>query len=248
VSRKGPSPYRPGQVALERALSKLGLASRTRARALIVEGRVRVNGVVRRDPLLGVSPERARIEIDGTAATRAEARVFLLHKPRGTVTTASDEKGRPTVLSLLEAEGIHLIAVGRLDLATTGLLLLTNDTRLAAWLTDPAQAIVRTYVVTVRGQVDESSLDRVRAGFEDRGELLRAEEVVLRKASGRESHLTVKLTEGKNREIRRLFSSLGHEVTRLKRIKYGPLELGELAPGEYRELSRDELQKAFPEY
>lgn len=238
--------YRPGHVALERALSKLGLASRTRARELILAGKVSVNGTVRRDPLHGVFPEKARIEIEGERVERAEPRTFLLHKPRGTVTTHSDEKGRPTVFSLLAGERLHLVAVGRLDFATTGVLLLTNDTRLSAWLTDPANGVRRTYLVTVRGLIDDLKLERLRAGITDEGEDLRAEAVVLRKASGRESHLTVTLTEGKNREIRRMFASIGNEVTRLKRISYGGIELGELPPGAYREVDGEELIRAFP--
>jgi 23S rRNA pseudouridine2605 synthase len=128
------------------------------------------------------------------------------------------------------------------------LLLLTNDTRLAAWLTDPASGVRRTYLVTVRGEVTEEKLARLRAGVRDQGEELRPQGVELRKSSGRESHLTVHLAEGKNREIRRLFQALGHEVTRLKRVSYGGLGLGELAPGAWREVSSDELRAAFPGY
>jgi 23S rRNA pseudouridine2605 synthase len=171
----------------------------------------------------------------------------LVHKPRGVVTTRSDEKGRPTVFSLIPEPGLHLIAVGRLDWATSGLLLLTNDTRLSDRLTDPRGGIVRTYLVTVRGKVTEESLERLRQGLTDAGEKLQPEEILLRKASGRESHLTVRLTEGKNREIRRMFSALSHEVTRLKRVAYGALELGTLEPGKSREISRDELERAFPQ-
>jgi 23S rRNA pseudouridine2605 synthase len=139
-----------------------------------------------------------------------------------------------------------LIAVGRLDWATSGLLLLTNDTRLANWLTDPGSAVCRTYLVTVRGKVTEESLERLRKGLLDAGEKLQPEEIILRKASGRESHLTVRLAEGKNREIRRMFSAISHEVTRLKRVAFGALELGELEPEKYRELTRGELERAFP--
>jgi 23S rRNA pseudouridine2605 synthase len=238
--------YKPGHVALERALSKLGLASRTRARAMILEGKVSVNGVVKRDPLFAVVPEKARIEIAGERVERADRRTFLLHKTKGTVTTHSDEKGRPTVFGLVAELGLHLIAVGRLDAATTGLLLLTNDTRLAAWLTDPRNGLKRTYLVTVRGLIDDARLALLRAGITDAGETLHAEAVVLRKASGRESHLTVTLTEGKNREIRRMFAAVGNEVTRLKRVAYGGIDLGDLAPGKWRELSSGELTQAFP--
>ncbi|MDR3606626.1 MAG: pseudouridine synthase [Oligoflexia bacterium] len=231
---------------LERALSKLGIASRTQAREWILAGRVSVNGVVRRDPAYGVSPERAVLEIDGRRVARAEWRTFILHKPRGVVTTRSDEKGRPTVFSLIKEPGLHLIAVGRLDWATSGLLILTNDTRLSDWLTDPEHEVGRTYLVTVRGEMLESELERLRQGIRDDGDLLRVDEAVLRKSSRRESHLTVRLHEGKNREIRRIFLALGHEVSRLKRVAYGGLELGELEPGEYREITREEMERLFP--
>jgi 23S rRNA pseudouridine2605 synthase len=237
---------KPGHVALERALSKLGIASRTMSRQWIADGKVKVNGVLRKDPLFPVVPERARIEVDGKRVGKAAHRTFLLHKPRGVVTTRSDEKGRPTVFSLITEPGLHLIAVGRLDWASSGLLLLTNDTRLSDRLTDPRSAISRTYLVTVRGRVTEQRLERLRGGLLNAGETLQPEAIILRKASGKESHLTVRLAEGKNREIRRMFSALSHEVTRLKRVAYGGLELGTLEPGKFRELSRSELEHAFP--
>jgi 23S rRNA pseudouridine2605 synthase len=232
---------KPGHVPLERALSKLGIASRTVARRWILEGKVRVNGVIRKDPLFAVFPERAKIEIEGEQVSKATPRTFILYKPRGVVTTRSDEKGRPTVFSLIQEKDLHLIAVGRLDLATTGLLILTNDTKLSAYLTEPSSGIKRTYLVTVRGKMTEEEAQKLRQGLILDGEKLSPEDILLRKSSGRESHLTVHLTEGKNREIRRLFSAIGHEVTKLKRVAYGPLELGELKPGEYRELSNAEL-------
>ena len=237
---------KPGYVPLERALSKLGIASRMVSRQWILDGKVKVNGALRQDPLFAVIPERARIEIEGKPVAKAAHRTFLLHKPRGVVTTRTDEKGRATVFSLIPEPGLHLIAVGRLDWATSGLLLLTNDTRLADWLTDPRSAVSRTYLVTVRGKVTEQSLERLRRGLLDAGEKLQPGKIILRKASGKESHLTVELTEGKNREIRRMFSALSREVTRLKRVTYGALELGELESGKYRELSRAELERAFP--
>ena len=237
---------RPGYVPLERALSKLGIASRTQARKWILEGLVRVNGTVRKDPEFSVFPERAKFEIDGVSATKAEHRSFLLNKPRGVITTRSDEKGRPTVFSLIKEQLAHLVAVGRLDWATSGLLILTNNTRLSAWLTEPSSGVERIYLVSVRGELSEETLVRLRKGIKHEGELLKADDVILRKASGKESHLTVHLSEGKNREIRRMFAAVGHEVIRLKRVGYGKLELGELQPGEYRELSVDELKNAFP--
>lgn len=238
--------FKPGHVSLERGLSKLGIASRTVARGWILEGKVRVNGVLRRDPDFAIVPERAKIEIDGESAKKAQWQTYLLHKPRGYVTTHSDEKGRKTVFSLMPAEAGYLIAVGRLDLATTGLLILTNDTQLAAWLTDPSSGVRRTYLVTVRGEVTDERLGKMRQGVVDEGEQLSPQSVILRKSSRKESHLVVTLTEGKNREIRRLFISFGHQVTRLKRVAYGGLELGDLEPGKTRELSMEEVQRCFP--
>lgn len=242
---------KPGHVPLERALSKLGLASRTQARQLILAGEVRVNGAVVEDPLAPVWPERVRIEIGGAQVEQAAPFTLALHKPRGAVTTRSDERGRRSVYDVL-AEAPpprpppHLVPVGRLDLATSGLLLMTNDTRFAAWVTDPRNGVPRRYAVTVRGEVSDETARALIQGVEDGGERLAARSAAVRKRSRRESHLLVELDEGRNREVRRLFEAAGHEVTRLKRISFGGLELGQLAPGQWREVSREELQEAFP--
>ncbi|HEX6902811.1 MAG TPA: pseudouridine synthase [Thermoanaerobaculia bacterium] len=231
---------------MERALSKLGLASRSEARELIRAGRVRVDGAVAVDPLREVVPERVRVEIDGRPASRAEPLTILLHKPRGVVTTRSDPEGRPTVYSCLEGLETHVIPVGRLDAATTGLLLLTNDTRFADWLTDPRNEVPRVYVVTVRGELSDGTARRLEEGVEESGERLGARAVQVRKRSGRETHLIVELTEGRNREIRRMLAAVGHEVTRLKRVSFGGLELGDLEPGRWRVVPPEELARAFP--
>jgi 23S rRNA pseudouridine2605 synthase len=235
----------PGRVPLQRALSKLGFASRTEAQRIIAAGEVEVDGCVCRDPQRWVRPESASIRHRGRAVVRAPFRAILLHKPRGVVTTRSDERGRPTVYDLLPEELRALHPVGRLDQASTGLLILTNDTRLSAWLTDPANAVQRVYVVTVRGLVEPAAAERMMAGLADDGEFLKADRVVVRKASRRESHLVVTLAEGRNREIRRLCRACGHEVTRLKRVQFGGLALAELEPGLFRELSPEDLARAF---
>ena len=147
---------------------------------------------------------------------------------------------------MLGEAGRGLVAVGRLDLASTGLLLLTSDTRLANWITDPVNAVPRLYVVTVRGKVDETALGRLTEGIGAGRARLRARSVALRKVSARESHLTLELDEGKNREVRRLLAAIGHEVTRLTRVQVGGLTLGALGPGEWREASADEIRAAFP--
>jgi 23S rRNA pseudouridine2605 synthase len=225
--------YPRGYVALERAMSKLGLASRTEAQRLIRDGQVTVNGRAIEDPLAAVHPERDAIAVAGRARAERPWRTIAFHKPRGTVTTRRDPEGRRTVFDVLGDAADGLVAVGRLDLATSGLLLLTSDTRLAEYLTNPENAIVRRYVVTVRGGVD----DIQRAALERGLDGLSASRVVIRKRSRRETHLIVELTEGRNREIRRLFAAIGREVTSLLRVAYGPIELGTLQPGQWREVS-----------
>lgn len=229
--------YKRGQVALERALSKLGAASRTEARRLVRDGRVTVNGRAVQDPLAGVSPERDDIRVNGSPAARKAWRTIAFHKPRGTVTTRRDPEGRRTVFDVLGREAEGLIAIGRLDLATSGLLLLTNDTQLAERLLNPSNGVRRSYAVTVRGEVTDENRARLEAGVEG----LRAERVTVRKRSRRETHLLVDLTEGKNREVRRLFKAIGHEVTRLLRVSFGPIELGTLRPGEWRDVGEREF-------
>jgi 23S rRNA pseudouridine2605 synthase len=233
-------------VALDRALSKLGLASRTEARALITAGRVTVGGRIVTDPLHAVMPERAHIAIDDTPTTPVGVkRLIAFHKPRGTVTTRRDPDGRKTVFDVLGRVGDGLLAVGRLDYASTGLLLFTNDSQLAHRLTDPANAIVRRYVVTVRGRVSDEDARAMAAGVTVRlggaPARVRASRLEIQKRSARETHLIVELTEGKNREIRRLFAAKGHEVTRLLRVSFGGIELGTLQPGRWRKEDIGEL-------
>lgn len=237
---------RPGQVPLERAVSKLGLASRTQARALIAAGRIAVDGVRVTNPAALVVPERVAIVIDGAPTRRPPPLTIVLHKPRGVITTRSDPEGRKTVFDLIGAVPTPVMPVGRLDMATSGLLILTNDTRLADWLTDPASGVPRVYLVTVEGRMDDSTTRALAAGVRVDGERLVALGAELRKASARESHLVLTLTEGRNREVRRMLEAVGHPVTRLRRVQFGGLELGMLAPGAWREVTTAELRLAFP--
>jgi 23S rRNA pseudouridine2605 synthase len=233
-------------VSLERALSKLGALSRGDARKAIQAGRVSVEGRPVRDPARRVEPERARIVVDGVIAARGPWRTIAFHKPRGVITSRRDRQGRPTVFTLLGDTAGGLVAAGRLDFASSGLLLLTNDTRLADWITDPAHGVTRAYAVTVRGRLPDDAGARLVAGVVSEGERLAAHAVDVRKTSGRESHLTIELREGKNREVRRLLAAIGHEVVRLKRVRFGGLCLAGLAPGEWREVTRAEIRSAFP--
>jgi 23S rRNA pseudouridine2605 synthase len=239
---------RNNTVPLDRALSKLGLTSRKAARALIIEGRVSVDERVITNPSARIVPERAKISIDGTARTRSRALTIVLHKPRGYVTTHSDPEGRKTIYDLLTNVPSRVVAVGRLDLATSGLLILTTDTQFANWLTDPESGVPRVYLVTVEGRVTDETAAKLVDGLLIDGERMSAAGATVRKASARESHLVLTLTEGKNREVRRLLDAVGHPVTRLRRVQFGGLELGTLAPGEWREVSAAELRTAFPTY
>ena len=231
-----------GKVALERALSKMGVASRAQTRRWISEGKLKVNGKIIKDPLYPVTPEKDKFVLDGLLLKSNARQTIMLYKPKSVITTRCDEVGRPTVFDLLPKELKHFHAVGRLDMATTGLLLLTNDTRLSAYLTDPVNAVLRVYAVVVKARIAHEKLLKALHGIWDKGELLKPAGITLRKASNKESHLIVELTEGKNREIRRLFKSLGHEVIQLKRVTFGCLKLEGMQPGQFRYLAPEEIE------
>ena len=230
---------RSGYVKLERAFSKLGYASRKVAQELILQGHVTVDGKLVKDPSFLVRPEIAKIEIRQNKIEIAEKMYFLFHKPRGVVTTRKDEKGRKTVFDYFKSYSCYLHAVGRLDFATSGLLLLTNDTGFSAYYTDPKNEIERKYIVTVRGRFTNEKLEFAVQGLNTGGETLSAKSIEILKVSGKETKMKVTLVEGKNREIRRLFQALGHEVTKLKRISFGIFELGDLEVGEVRKVIFD---------
>jgi 23S rRNA pseudouridine2605 synthase len=228
------------QVGLARALSKLGFCSRSQAAKLIGEGRVRLNGSTRFDPETPVHLERDRIEVDQSAIS-TEAKIYLMmNKPRGLVTTASDEKGRETVYSLLGQELPWVGPVGRLDKASEGLLLLTNDSEWAAKISDPGSHIGKTYHVQVHTIADEKLAGKLIRGISVGGELLRAKQARALRQGEKNTWLEIVLDEGKNREIRRMFEHFGIEVLRLVRVAIGPLTLGQLAKGQSRTLAKSE--------
>jgi len=227
--------------SLARALSKLGFCSRTQAAQLIRAGKVRVNGVVRRDSETPVRLDKDRIEIDGQQL-KAAAKIYLaLNKPRGIVTTASDEKGRDTVYALLGAELPWVAPVGRLDKASEGLLLLTNDSEWAARVTAPETHLDKTYHVQIGEIADGALIESLKNGIRAKeGETLRVKSASLLRQGERNSWLEIILDEGKNRHIRRMLEALGIEVLRLIRVAIGPLALGDLAKGAVRDLGTDE--------
>lgn len=233
-------------MSVPRALSKLGVCSRAEGLRLVEAGRVRVNGRATRDPTARISPERDIIEIDG-APILAPQRVYLaLNKPRGLVTTRDDPQGRPTIYQCLEEATLPFVApVGRLDKASEGLLLLTNDSRWSSKLLDPASHVEKVYHVQVKALLDEKAVTRIAAGVlenesGERLEVVRAS--LLRVGSRSSAWIEIVLDEGKNRHIRRLLSELGIEVLRLIRISIGPLALGTLPKGEWRMLSSEEVR------
>ncbi|MBL0171089.1 MAG: rRNA pseudouridine synthase [Gemmatimonadaceae bacterium] len=245
-SRKRATPHDTGTVSIARGLSKLGICSRAEGERLVAAGRVRVDGRVVRDVAYRLRPETAVIDIDAVRVGRVDRVYLMLNKPRGLVTTRDDPQGRATIYDCLSDSALPFVApVGRLDKASEGLLLLTNDTRWSAHLLDPASHVDKVYHVQVRGVQDDTTVQRVAAGVVDptTGERLEVKRVSLLRVGSRSSAwLEIVLDEGKNRHIRRLLEALDIEVARLMRIAIGPLALGTLAKGDWRHLTPTEVQ------
>ncbi|MBW8789528.1 MAG: rRNA pseudouridine synthase [Rhizobium leguminosarum] len=231
------------RVTLPRALSKLGYCSRTQAERLIAENRVAVDGRTVSDISAWVDLATARISIDGLVIA-AEAKIYLmLNKPRGLVTTRHDPEGRPTVYDCLRDFDIpHLSPVGRLDKASEGLLLFTNDTEFAQILLDPVTHVTKTYHVQIDRIMEDEDIAAMTSGIRHDGELLTATAARRLRQGDRNSWVEVELDEGRNRQIRRMLEALGTECLRLVRVAIGGLELGELPKGAVRALSEPELQ------
>jgi 23S rRNA pseudouridine2605 synthase len=218
----------------------MGFCSRSQAAKLIREGRVQLNGATRRDPETPVCLEQDRIKVDRNVVT-TELRIYLmLNKPRGVITTASDEEGRQTVYSLLNEKLPWVGPVGRLDKASEGLLLLTNDSEWGARISDPDSHVEKTYHVQVGAQASEAMVDKLVRGVLAGGELLRAKRARVLRSGEKNTWLEILLDEGKNRQIRRMFEHLGIEILRLIRIAIGPLALGQLDKGKFRNLAAQE--------
>jgi 23S rRNA pseudouridine2605 synthase len=232
---------RSRQVGLARALSKLGYCSRSEAVDLIRAGRVRLNGAVKRDPEAPVGLESVRIKVDGQPVAIAAKIYLMLNKPRGVVTTASDEKGRQTVYGFLDATLPWVAPVGRLDKASEGLILLTNDSEWAAQVTAPETHLEKTYHVQIDRVADAKLLQSIEKGIKTpEGDFLRVKSVRILRGGEHNTWLEIILDEGKNRHIRRMLDSLGTTVLRLVRVAIGPLALGQLAKGKVRSLTHEE--------
>ena len=229
-------PSAPERIA--KRLARAGLCSRRDAERWIADGRVAVNGVVLTSPAVTVGP-KDRIVVDGNPLPDLEpTRLWRYHKPDGLVTSARDEKGRQTVFDVLPAELPRVISVGRLDLTTEGLLLLTNDGELARFLELPTTGWARRYRVRVNGFVDPNRLVGLSRGVAIDGIQYGPIEAVLDRQQGANAWLTITLREGKNREVRNVMESMGLTVNRLIRVAYGPFQLGKLERGEVEEVPK----------
>ncbi len=227
-------------VGLARAISKLGYCSRSRAADLIRKGRVSLNGRLKRDPEAPVRLDRDEITIDGKSVQASSKLYLMINKPRGVVTTASDEKGRKTIYDLLPADSPWIAPVGRLDKASEGLLLLTNDSEWGARIAAPETHLDKTYHVQVGEILDESALRQMRQGGAAGGENLRVKSVNVVRQGQRNQWLEIVLDEGRNRQIRRILEALDIEVLRLVRVSIGSVVLGDLAKGSCRALTASE--------
>lgn len=230
---------------IAKVIARAGLASRRQAEALITAGRVSVNGAVISSPALNVTT-RDRIVVDGQPLPRAaRTRLFRYHKPRGLVTTHADPEGRPTIFRALPKRLPRVISVGRLDINSEGLLLLTNDGGLARALELPSTGWLRSYRVRALGRVTQEALDGLKRGITVAGIHYGPIEATLDREQGANVWLTLGLREGKNREVRKVLEQLGLQVNRLIRVAYGPFELGDLGDGDVQEVETEELRKAL---
>lgn len=228
---------------LARALSKLGHCSRSEGVRLVLAGRIRLNGRICRNPEQTVQLGHDHLQLDDTTLTAREKIYLALNKPRGLLTTARDDQGRNTVFSLLPQTGLPpLSAVGRLDKASEGLLLFSNDHAWSHRLTDPQSHLTKTYHVQVAAPVTEDHLAAFARGVMDAGEKLRLPTTRLLRHGTKNTWLVIVLTEGRNRHIRRVLAAFDLEVLRLIRIAIGPLALGDLTKGQWRHLTAGEVR------
>jgi 23S rRNA pseudouridine2605 synthase len=226
---------------LERVLSKAGIGSRVEARCWIHAGRVKVNGTLIRNPDHWVDMERDRVQFDGKPLAARERIYLLLYKPTGYLTTYKDPEGRPTVYDLIADVGTFLSPVGRLDLDTSGLLLMTNDNRFAEHVTNPQSHVPKTYLVKASTLLSDTQLDQLRDGIELTDGPTRPAPVTRVRDSAKYTHFEITLTEGRNRQVRRMVEALGARVLKLVRVKVGRIGIGALPIGKWRLLTPSEV-------
>jgi 23S rRNA pseudouridine2605 synthase len=228
-------------VRLQKFLAEAGIASRRSCEQIILEGRVTVNGEPVRVLGTKIDPAHDRISLDGRPVKAKKKLYVALNKPPGYVCSRTDPEGRLTVGKLLPTEWGNLYTVGRLDFKSEGLIFLTNDGDFSLRLTHPRYGVRKKYLATVEGRVEPETLGRFTRGIYHDGEKLKAEKARIQHASNSQSVVELELSEGKNREVRRLFEASGLTVTRLRRVQIGPIKLGELPSGKWRVLSPSEI-------
>jgi pseudouridine synthase len=234
-------PRRPLKT-LERVLSKAGLGSRTEARSWIGAGRVRVNGRLVETPDHWVDLERDRVTLDGRPVRGASKVYLLLYKPKGYLTTHTDPQGRPTVYDLVRDADAWLVPVGRLDLDTTGLLIMTNDTEFAERLTNPDYKVSKTYQAKCADRLADEQIARLRQGVELSDGPTRPALVERLRDSGKYTHIELTIGEGRNRQVRRMVEAIGSKVVKLTRVAIGPVRIGDLQIGKWRHLTEAEVR------
>lgn len=240
-TRKPAAGQRPLKT-LERVLSKAGLGSRTEARGWIGAGRVRVNGKLIRTPDHWVDLERDRVTLDGKSVRAGRKVYLLLYKPKGYLTTYNDPQHRPTVYDLVADLDQWVFPVGRLDLDTSGLLLLTNDTQFAEHVTNPAHKVPKTYLVKSASRLGDQQLDQLRRGLVLSDGPTQPAAVERLRDSGHHTFLEITISEGRNRQVRRMIEAVGSRVLKLVRIAIGPVRIGDLGIGKHRPLAPDEVR------
>lgn len=224
-------------------LANAGYGSRRNCEDLIITGRVQVDDKIVTELGTRVFPDKQKIKVDGEILHRARPIYIIVNKPKGILCTNRDPQGRSRAVDLVPPKFGRLFPVGRLDQNSEGLLLLTNDGILAQRLTHPRYEIPKKYKVQVAGEADYSLIDSLKKGIHLAEGIVQADEVVFKSKYKQSSILEITLREGKNREIRRMLARMGHKVLQLQRTAIGPIKLGNLAPGEYRILTKDELEK-----
>lgn len=226
---------------LQKVLASAGIGSRRQCEELIRTGRIEVDGQVVTEQGVRVDPFRQEVRVDGQAVAQSNRVYYAVNKPAGVVTTNLDPSGRPRVVDLIPGDRNRLFPVGRLDLYSEGLILVTNDGELANRLTHPRFGITKTYRVQVAGDPSEEVLNKLRRGVHLAEGVAKVDRLIVKHRHGKSSTLEMDLSEGKNREIRRILAQVGHKVLRLLRTAVGPIRLGRLAPGEHRRLTRAEI-------
>jgi 23S rRNA pseudouridine2605 synthase len=231
-------------LTLDRVLSRLGLASRSTAREAILAGRIKVNGRVVRDPDFWIRPDQDIIHLDGNRVRQAHKVYVLFYKPKGIITSHGDPGARKTIYDYLDNTLRWVSPVGRLDKDTSGLLILTNDTEFANFITDPASGVPKTYIVKVSGLVSDGIITDLAHGVEmKRGDWAQPQSVRRLEDRGKHSWLEIVLTEGKNREVRRMIEAVGFKVLKLVRTRLGPCTLEGMQVGKWRYLHPKEISE-----